>query len=155
MQPSTDVIAAAQAAARQWRLPASVLLAQWAHESDWGRQVAPGSNNPFGIKSRLNAAGIPLDPYVEANASEVLGQQVQYVVAPFRKFASIADAFDYHAELLATAYVYAPAMAVRTKPAAFAHALVGRYAIDPQYAAKLLAIAHSSKLHQFDVPVTD
>lgn len=154
MQPSVDVIAAAQSAARQWRVPTSVLLAQWAYESGWGQHVVPGSNNPFGIKSRLNAAGIPLDPYVKANISEVLGQQVQHFVAPFRKFASIADAFDYHAELLATAYVYVPAMAVRTNPAAFARALNGRYATDPQYASKLLAIMHSSDLHQYDMPTT-
>lgn len=153
MQPPPGVIAAAQAAAHQWRVPASILLAQWAYESDWGQRVAPDSNNPFGIKSRLNAAGIPIDLYVEARPAQTLGRQVQHIAAPIRKFASIADAFDHHAELLATAHLYGPTLAVRTNPAAFARALNGRYETDPQYAAKLLAISQGSRLHQYDVPM--
>jgi flagellum-specific peptidoglycan hydrolase FlgJ len=151
MQPTPDVIAAAQAAARKWRVPASVSLAQWALESSWGRHMPEGSNNPFGIKARLNPNNIPIDPYVDADTSEVLGKQVVHITAPFRKFASLADAFDYHADLLATAHVYANAMAVKAKPDAFAQALTGRYATDPGYGRKLIQVMQGSNLYQYDV----
>lgn len=151
MQPSEDVAMAAQAAMRKWRVPASVSLAQWALESNWGRNMPAGSNNPFGIKARLNPNGIPIDPYVDANTTEVLGRQVVHINAPFRKFGSIAEAFDYHADLLATGHVYAPAMAVAGKPDAFAQMLTGRYATDPGYGRKLVQIMQGSDLYQYDL----
>jgi flagellum-specific peptidoglycan hydrolase FlgJ len=152
MQPTPDAVSAAQDAARKWGVPASVSLAQWALESSWGRREPEGSNNPFGIKARLNPNGIPVDPYVDADTSEVLGKQIVHINAPFRKFASLAEAFYCHAELLATAHVYAPAMALRAKPDAFAQALTGRYATDPGYGRKLIQIMQGSNLYQYDIP---
>ena len=49
MNIPANIIAAAQAAQTQYRVPASVSVAQWAFESGWGAH-APG-NNPFGIKT--------------------------------------------------------------------------------------------------------
>lgn len=152
MQPTPDVIAAAQASARKWGVPASVSLAQWADESSWGRDMPAESNNPFGIKARLNGAGVALDPYVEAATTEVVHGQVVHIHAPFRKFDSIADAFDHHAELLATAPVYRPVMAEAGNPDAFAQALTGRYATDPKYGDKLIAIMRGSNLYRLDAP---
>lgn len=152
MQPTPDVVAAAQDAARKWGVPASVSLAQWALESGWGKNMPAASFNPFGIKARLNPNGIPIDPYVDANTAEVLGKQVVHITAPFRKFGSIAEAFDYHAELLATAQVYEPAMAVAAKPDMFAQRLTGRYATDPGYGRKLIQIMQGSNLYRYDVP---
>lgn len=146
MQPTPDVIAAAQAAARKWRVPSSVSLAQWALESGWGSHMPDGSLNPFGMKAR------PGDPYVIALTREVLNGQTVEVHAAFRKFASIADAFDAHAELLATAPIYRPAMSVAASPEAFARMLTGRYATDPGYGGKLIAVMQGSNLYQYDVP---
>lgn len=153
MQPTPDVIAAAQAAARKWRVPASVSLAQWALESDWGRKMPPGSNNPFGMKARAQG-GTYIDPFVESDTTEVLNGHVVRIRAHFRKFPSIADAFDAHAELLATAPVYRPAMAVAASPEAFARMLTGRYATDMSYGAKLISVMNGSNLYQYDVPIT-
>jgi flagellum-specific peptidoglycan hydrolase FlgJ len=151
MQPTPDVVAAAQAATRKWGVPASVTLAQWALESGWGKDMPPGSFNPFGIKARLNKAGQPLEPAVAAATTEDVDGQVRRVTAWFRKFPSLEAAFDDHGELLATAAVYAPAMAVRTSPDAFARMLTGRYATDPAYAGKLLAVMNGSNLYKYDV----
>src|ERR1039458_8854383 len=51
------VVAAAQAAQRKWRVPASVTLAQWIFESSWGTsELARTANNYFGIKAHQGAA---------------------------------------------------------------------------------------------------
>src|ERR1700722_17849140 len=58
-----SVIVAAQAAHKTFYSLgpfASVTLAQWAVESDYGRAMPAGSNNPFGIKAFGD------QPYVEA-----------------------------------------------------------------------------------------
>ena len=98
----SHVIAAALASQTTWKIPAAVTLAQWAIESNFGRSMPNGSNNPFGIKA---AGG---QSYVEAHTHEVVNGKTISIVAKFRKFASIYDAFDEHRRLLATATPFAP-----------------------------------------------
>jgi hypothetical protein len=139
-----DVIAAAQASQTAWKIPASVTLAQWALESNWGRAMPTGSNNPFGIKA---AQG---QPYVEASTREVINGQSVTVVARFRKFASINEAFDQHGRLLATARPYAHARTLINDPDAFADALTGVYATDPNYGTVLKRLMKSYNLYQYN-----
>jgi flagellum-specific peptidoglycan hydrolase FlgJ len=145
-----DIIAAAQAAEAKWKIPASISLAQWALESGWGHHMPPDSNNPFGMKAR------PGDPSVSVQTREVDQHgHDYYITAPFRRFASIAEAFDLHASLLATAPVYAPARACLPDANAFADALTGRYATDPTYGKALRAIMQGWDLYQYNAaPVT-
>jgi hypothetical protein len=126
-----EVVDAAVASRIKWSVPASVTLAQWAVESAWGAAMPPGSNNPFGIKA-LND-----QPAVESQTREVLEGQSVTITAKFRKFDTLADAFEQHGRLLATAPVYAPAMQKKDDPEAFADALTGVYGTDPQYGATL------------------
>jgi hypothetical protein len=126
-----DVVEAAIVSRQKWSVPASVTLAQWAVESAWGAAMPPDSNNPFGIKAVGN------DPAVDAQTREVVTGKDVVIVAKFRKFASIAEAFDLHGKLLATNPVYAPAMAKKDDPEAFSDALTGVYATDPLYGATL------------------
>ena len=142
-QPPPEIIAAAQAAQVRWQVPASISIAQWALESAWGASTPPGSNNPFGIKA---LAG---QPYVNAETREYLHGQWCSIVAAFRQFDSLADAFDAHGELLATKPIYAPAMAAGS-PDAFAAALTGTYATDPHYGQSLVAVMVGSNLYQYD-----
>jgi hypothetical protein len=139
-----DVIAAARASRAAWKIPASVTLAQWALESNWGRAMPAGSLNPFGIKA---AAG---QPYVEASTREVLQGQSVRVVARFRKFATLNEAFDQHGRLLATARPYAHARTLVGNPDAFADALTGVYATDPNYGTSLKRLMKSCNLYQYD-----
>ena len=139
-----DVVAAAQASQKKWKIPAAVTLAQWALESAWGRSMPAGSNNPFGIKA---AGG---EPYVEAQTREVIGGKDVTVVARFRKFASLDEAFDQHGRLLATARPYAHALTLAGDPDAYADALTGVYATDPNYGTLLKRLMQTYNLRQYD-----
>jgi flagellum-specific peptidoglycan hydrolase FlgJ len=149
-QPPPDVIAAAQLAAEKWGIPASVLLAQWALESGWGAHMPGGSNNPFGEKAR------PGDRFVEELTDEVIGGRKVTLRQPFRAFLSVADAFDFHAEHLATSHWYIPARACLPDVARFCAALGGgtpaspRYSTDPGYGAALMSIIKGSHLERYD-----
>lgn len=139
-----EVVAAAIQSRKRWGVPASVTLAQWAIESAWGTRMPANSNNPFGIKAA------PSQPFVEASTREVIKGQSVTVNAKFRKFDSLADAFDQHGRLLATHNAYAHAMSLRDHPDAFADALTGVYATDPKYGTTLKSIMNAHNLYQFD-----
>jgi hypothetical protein len=139
-----DVIAAAQASQAKWKIPASVTLAQWSLESSWGRKMPAGSNNPFGIKA---ASG---QPFVEAITHEHLDGRDVTISARFRKFESIAEAFDEHGKLLATRPAYERARGLVKDPDAFADALTGVYATDPNYGALLKRLMKDHNLYQYD-----
>lgn len=145
----------AQAAQRKWEVPASVTLTQAILESSnkdgWGQsQLAREDNNFFGIKAEhLN------DPetYVELPTTEYVGGELEHVEAPFEKYADLAESFDDHARLLATARRYQPAMAVRGNPEAFAQALQAcGYSTAPTYGSRLVAIMRLYDLGQYDIP---
>ncbi|HSU06292.1 MAG TPA: glucosaminidase domain-containing protein, partial [Acetobacteraceae bacterium] len=72
------------------------------------------------------------------------------VTAKFRVFASISQAFDEHGRLLATNPVYKPAMAEADHPDAFADALTGVYATDPNYGTTLKWVMQNYGLTQYD-----
>jgi hypothetical protein len=139
-----DVIAAAQASQTTWKIPAAITLAQWALESNWGKSMPIGSNNPFGIKAA------PSQPYVEAGTREVIKHKSVRVLAKFRKFASLNEAFDQHGRLLATGLPYAHARTLVSNPDAFADALTGVYATDPNYGTLLKKIMKAHNLYKYD-----
>ncbi len=154
--PSPAAIAAAQAAQKAWAIPASISLAQFGLESGWGAHMPPGTLNPFGIKARKDAAGHYIDPIAgEALTREVVrgadGKDHDVIIhAAFRKFDSLAQAFDVHARLLATGTPYAHARSLLPDVEAFVKALTGVYATDPHYGAALTAIIRGGNLTQYD-----
>jgi flagellum-specific peptidoglycan hydrolase FlgJ len=139
-----EVISAATASRVRWNVPVSITLAQWVVESAWGAAIPPGSNNPFGIKAAED------QPAVESPTREVIGGDAVTVTARFRKFVSLDDAFDQHGRLLATAAVYRTAMAQVKDPDAFADALTGVYATDPQYGFMLKWVIHNYGFVRYD-----
>jgi len=139
-----SVIDAATASRMRWNVPASVTLAQWVVESAWGAAMPPNSNNPFGIKASAD------QPAVESPTWEVIDGNSVTVTARFRKFGSLTEAFDQHGKLLATAAVYKPAMAQAQDPDAFADALTGVYATDPQYGFTLKWVIHNYGFIRYD-----
>jgi hypothetical protein len=139
-----DVADAAIASRKRWSVPASVTVAQWAIESTWGASIPPGSNNPFGIKASAE------QPFVESPTREVINGQIVVVTAKFRVFESIPQAFDEHGRLLATAPAYSEAMKQKQTPEAFADALTGVYATDPNYGYTLKWVMQNYNLSQYD-----
>jgi flagellum-specific peptidoglycan hydrolase FlgJ len=141
-----DIIAAARGSQAKWGVPASVSIAQWAIESGYGVHMPPGSNNPFGIKAR------PGQPAVEALTREESHGRSVHVMQPFRKFASLGDAFDLHGQLLHDGRPYRHAMALAANPDAFATALTGVYATDSHYGHSLIALMKALNLYQYNQP---
>ena len=139
-----DVADAAVASRLRWTVPASVTVAQWAVESAWGASMPPGSNNPFGIKATGE------QPAVDSPTREVIKGENVVVSARFRMFASLSQAFDEHGRLLATAPVYKDAMKQKDDPPAFADALTGVYATDPNYGFTLKWVMENYGLSQYD-----
>lgn len=140
-----DVLEAAIASFKRWSIPVSVTLAQWVVESAWGAAMPPGSNNPFGIKA---AAG---QPAVESATREVYNGESVMISAKFRKFDTLAEAFDQHGRLLATGAPYRTAMTLTANPEAFADSLTGVYATDPQYGYTLKWVMKNYGFTKYDV----
>lgn len=143
-QAPPEVIDAAVQSRKRWMVPASVTIAQWAVESAWGASMPPDSNNPFGIKA------VGSEPAVESPTREVYDGKSVVITAKFRKFESISQAFDLHGKLLATANPYKPAMQKKDDPEAFADALTGVYATDPQYGMTLKWVIQNYGWSKYD-----
>jgi hypothetical protein len=139
-----EVIEAARVSERRWNVPASVTLAQWVVESAWGASMPPGSNNPFGIKSGPNQS------FVESPTHEVVNGETIARTARFRVFGSLQEAFEEHGRLLATSPSYVDAMKRAADPAAFATALNGVYATDPNYGDTLKWVMQNFRFDRYD-----
>jgi flagellum-specific peptidoglycan hydrolase FlgJ len=140
-----EVVAAAKASQKRWRIPASVTIAQWRLES--GNGVHQPGFNCFGLKCRPGK-GDPSQMLMTTEYSKARG----YYKVPqaFRKFDSLAASFDAHSELIATAKVYAPAMAKLPDRDKFIDLMGARYATDPLYASKLKTMIRQSNLGAYD-----
>ena len=102
-------------------------IAQAIDESGWGQsQLATQDNNLFGIKG-AGPAGSDSKPTQEYEN----GQWVT-INAGFRVYDNVAQSIDDHGALLATSGYYTRAMADRNNPDAFANALTGVYATNPE-----------------------
>lgn len=122
-------------------IPVEIMIAQAALETGWlkypTRDKLSGrdSRNLFNIKGKGPAGSVTI------LTTEYVRGERQKVEAAFRAYNSYEESFDDYARLLTSNPRYAPAMAVRSDPAAFAQALQRcGYATDPQYAAKLVSI---------------
>jgi hypothetical protein len=138
------VIDAAILSHATWGIPVSVVLAQWSVESNWGTQMPAGSNNPFGIKAAGGQASVHATTQEEANGKK------STIVAPFRKFTSLAEAFNEHGRLLATNYHYVQAMSFKDDPDKFADALTGVYATGSNYGSVLRSRMQTYNLYRYD-----
>ncbi len=140
-----QVVPGAQAAQRQYGIPAAVTIAQAIDESGWGQsQLATQDNNLFGIKGTGPAGSVmlPTEEYAD-------GQPVT-INAQFRAYSNVAQSINDHSLLLATGSAYQQAMADRGSPDAFANDLTGVYATDPNYGASLITIMQQYNLYRFD-----
>jgi flagellum-specific peptidoglycan hydrolase FlgJ len=140
-----EVAPGAVAAQRLYGVPASVTIAQAIEESGWGQSsLATQDHNLFGIKG-TGPAGTDPRPTQEYENGQPLTR-----TALFRVYHNVAESLDDHGKLLATSGYYRHAMAVRHDPSAFAAALTGVYATDPDYGAKLIGLMQRYDLYRYD-----
>ena len=141
-----SVIAAAQACHKSSGCPASVTLAQWSLESNYGKTMPQNSNNAFGIKSR------PGQDFVESPTTEVVHGQTIHITAKFAKYASMAEGFEAHAHLLMNPKgPYGQCLPYVYDPIKYIQRMAHIYATDPKYADKLIKIVADNNLTQYDV----
>ena len=140
------LLPAAERVAARYGLPVSVMLAQAALESNWGRsRLARVARNLFGIKAVSRHAEAVTLPTCEYNG------QRRVVAARFAAYASVEECLGDYARLLAFAPRYAAARAVADDPFAFAEQLAAcGYATDPAYGKKICALMRQYELTRFD-----
>lgn len=156
-----SVVMASRTSDKKWHVPGIVSACQWAIESGWGVHCPGG--NPFGMKPRKGRN----DPQqllmtteftkgaIPPGGVQIAGMPKGYyrIPQPFRTFPDLPTAFDAHAELIATAPVYAPAMAALPDLDHFIDLMAAHYATDPLYASKLKAMAaHGTMATAFKQP---
>ena len=141
----TMVAPGAIAAQQRYGIPASVTIAQAIDESGWGQSgLAAADHNLFGIKG-TGPAGRDMRPTQEYENGIWVTR-----TAPFRVYHNIAESIADHGRLLATSQAYQHAMANRQVPDAFAAALTGVYATDPNYGSNLITLMRLYNLYRYD-----
>jgi flagellar protein FlgJ len=138
---------AATAAARELGVDPDAVIAHAALETGWGRSVPVGADgqpsfNLFGIK-----AGGSWNGTVHASRTrEYIDGSMHDVVAGFRGYDSPEHSIRDYVGLLKGSRRYQSALGTGNDVAAFARGLVrGGYATDPDYVAKLTAVAQKLK----------
>lgn len=131
----------AQKAALSSGVPAELILAQAALETDWGRRqiTTPNgadSHNLFGIKagSQWQGATTPV------MTTEYAEGEAQKQVERFRVYPTDEAAFNDYARLIRTRPGYAAVRNATDAPQAAIALQQGGYATDPRYAQKLISV---------------
>jgi hypothetical protein len=148
-----EVITAAENSQKKWGIFASVSLAQWKIESAGGKSMS-GKNNPFGIKA--TKAQIAAGKATCCWTHETLKGQYVKVQQYFADYDNVEDAFDAHADLLATSGYYVKSRHDKS-PDQFAIDLTGIYATGipgHPYGQVLIDEMHADDLYQYDNPIT-
>lgn len=139
---------AAKEVQRKYRVPAGLVIAQSALESNWGRSVV--GNAYFGVKGRAPSG----DSTTFTTHEVVNGQSIQINDA-FRAYSTYDDAADDYAQMLRNNPRFRSCF-LYTSSSQFAVQLAKNgYATDPSYSAKLNAIIRAHKLDQYDTRKAD
>ena len=142
----------AQRGFREFRVPASVTLAQACLESGFGRFHIGTANNYFGIKAQgASSFGSIAIGAVQVPTKENVSGRTITVNAFFRKYKSMGDSMRDHGRFLRENSRYKPAFAHIHDAKAFARAIhKAGYATDPQYSNKLIGLMDKFNLYQYD-----
>ncbi len=136
---------AALACSRVSGFPPGITVAQAALESRWGdSRLSREAHNYFGIKAHGNG------PFIELPTTEVRDGKAVRCTARFARYDSMQTCFADRDHLTATLACYAQARACAADPEAFIRVLAARWATDPQYADKVLAVYRANHLDRLD-----
>lgn len=140
----SKILADAKTIKTKYRIPVSILIAQAALESGWGRHVK--DNAYFGIKSH-NTTGAT----TAFKTTEFVNGKKVSMSDSFRAYANFSEAAEDYGRFLTTNQRYAFAFAYSNNPSKFAeHLQLAKYATDPQYADKLKTIISTYYLDEYD-----
>lgn len=141
----SQIAKAALESGRLHNVPPSVILAQAALESGWGRsRLARDHHNLFGIKASKTQRS------AQFNTLE-FGQKGAHIVqARFRSFDSVEQSISHHGDLLSSDARYATTRLVGDNWRSFVAELAPIYASDPAYAARITQIIERYKLDRWD-----
>jgi flagellum-specific peptidoglycan hydrolase FlgJ len=129
-----------------YRIPKGVTLAQWALESNWGR-------NNLGVSNYFGHTWLAVLPFKKDSSFVLRREKVKMEtglatgqVVRFASYKSIAECFDMHGRYVSQSGRYRSAFATKS-PEAFARQLSRcGYATDPDYGLKLVAIIRRYRL---------
>jgi flagellum-specific peptidoglycan hydrolase FlgJ len=150
-QSFIEVVAPVAAASQKITgIAAAFVIAQGALESAWDKSgLAISANNLFGVKADPSWHG----ETIMLPTEEYLNGEMVLVEATWRKYPTWQAAFDDHAQFFYDNPRYADALKVKDDPIAFARAIeAAKYATDPGYADKIIALIDEFELTQYDLP---
>ncbi|GAA0917355.1 sporangiospore maturation cell wall hydrolase GsmA [Virgisporangium aurantiacum] len=148
-------VAPARASQYEFKVPASVTLAQAILESGWGKsKLSVNDRNYFGMKCFGNPGTIAIGchDYVTTECDQAT-QTCFTTTATFRVYHSPTDSFRDHGKQLATLTRYKAAFNYPNNPNQFAAEIhKAGYATDLTYTDKLVGIMVKYNLYQYDLP---
>lgn len=139
----------AVAQCKPYNLPPSVVIAQAALESGWGKYTI-GEYNLFGRK--WGGWG----RYIEKATQEYWGGEYHTIIDKFQDYDSLLEAIDDWCILITQEPAYLPAWGIWCATGdveQFVYALGPVYATDPEYEQKLMATIRANDLLQYDSEV--
>ncbi|MEH1128726.1 sporangiospore maturation cell wall hydrolase GsmA [Micromonospora sp. CPCC 206061] len=141
----------ARAGFRQYKVPASVTIAQAILESGWGRSwLARRDHSYFGIKCFGNPGGIALGCRSYAT-HECDGKKCYPTTAQFRAYRNANGSFADHGRFLTVNPRYRNAFRYSHDPNRFAVEIhKAGYATSPTYAQNLIKLMKAHNLYRFD-----
>ncbi len=123
----------------QYKIPATVLLAQAALETGWGKQIplkadGASSHNLFGIKAGHNWDG----DVVTKPTTEYFNNEPSTINAAFKSYSSYKQSIEDYAGYLSNNKRYESAFEYSDNPIKFVQAIHSAgYATDPEYSNKI------------------
>jgi hypothetical protein len=142
---------AARQGFREYRVPASVTLAQAILESGWGKsKLTANDKNYFGIKCFGSPGAIASGCHTYSTQECTKAGACYNTTAVFRTYRSATDSFRDHAVFLKRTR-YANAFKYSTVPDKFAAEIhKAGYATDPKYTVKLVNLMKQYDLYRYD-----
>ncbi|OLR93143.1 glucosaminidase [Actinokineospora bangkokensis] len=143
----------ARAVAAEFRVPASVALAQAALESGWGHSdLAVQDHNLFGFKCSAAGPG-PVAVGCRDHPTTECTPECHPASASFRVYDAPLSSFRDYGRVLTTSPYYASALPLRSDPNAFITEVAKKYATDPGYADKVIRLMREHDLYRVDAPL--
>jgi uncharacterized protein YraI len=144
-------VAPAQRGYREFKVPASVTIAQAILESGWGRSALTANDrNYFGIKCFDSSPG-PIANGCHTYSTTECARTCYATEASFRTYGSILNSFRDHGRFLTTNSRYRPAFAYSGDADSFLYQIwKAGYATSPTYVANVSSLMREYDLYRYD-----